>query len=120
MAIHTFLTTGSRAGAADPLSGDQDGTGGKGMKLQQGKFRLDIRERLFPERVVDHWNRLPTALTLFKGQGASGGSSWLYDFMLGTSGRRRELNSILMDPFQLQIFYDSMITLLCGSLEIFG
>jgi len=91
-----------------------DKTRSNGIKLWEGRFRLDIREKFLTMRVVKPWHRLPRevvdapSLETFQARldGALSNLVWLKMSLLTARGLGWMASK---GPFPPKAFYDSMI-----------
>ena len=57
-AIQYFKEACKKAGEGLFMRACSDRMSGNSFKLEEGRFRLDLRKKFFTVRVVRHWNRL--------------------------------------------------------------
>ena len=88
-----------------------------GFKVEEGRFRLDIRKKLFTVRMVRHWNRCPRevvnypSLEAFKAR-LDGSLPIRLELgvVVGDPARSRALKpDEHCGPFQPWSFYDSVL-----------
>ena len=59
MAFHYLKGAYRKAGGDPSIRARSNRMRGNGFKLEEGRFRLDVRKKFFTVRVVRQWNRLP-------------------------------------------------------------
>ena len=60
MAFQCLKAAYRKAGVGLSVKASSNRLRGNGFKLEESRFRIDIRKKFFTLKVVRHWNRLPS------------------------------------------------------------